>query len=94
VNLKTSLALVVLVCATATASAQAPATPAAPTHAGFVKNLRGDVKLLDANGVMRPARTGDEVSPVERVVTGPDSPHGGLMRLWKTAMRACLSLFA
>ncbi|WP_213957387.1 FecR domain-containing protein [Variovorax sp. dw_954] len=84
-NIRTGLALFALVCATATASAQTPATPAAPTpatptHAGFVKNLRGDVKLLDANGVMRAARTGDEVSPVERVVTGPDSGASVVLR--------------
>ncbi|MEJ8855957.1 FecR domain-containing protein [Variovorax robiniae] len=80
---RTSLALAALVCAAATASAQTPAAPspaAAPAHAGFVKNLRGDVKLLDANGVMRAARTGEEVSPVERVVTGPDSGASVVLR--------------
>ncbi|MEJ8847198.1 FecR family protein [Variovorax rhizosphaerae] len=77
---RTCLAVVALACAAATASAQTPVQPAAPAHAGFVKNLRGDVKLLDANGVMRPARTGEEVSPVERLVTGPDSGASVVLR--------------
>ncbi|MEJ8823942.1 FecR family protein [Variovorax humicola] len=80
------LAVATLVCATATATASAqtraaPATaPSAPTHAGIVKNVRGEVQLLDTNGTMRAARPSDEVSPVDRVRTGPDSGASVVLR--------------
>jgi hypothetical protein len=44
------------------------------------KTLRGDVQLLGADGVMRPARPGDQVSPIERVITGPESGASVVLR--------------
>ena len=59
--------------------AQSP-TPVSPEHAGFVKMVRGDVQLLNAGGVLRPARAGDEVAPIERIVTGPDAAASVVLR--------------
>jgi hypothetical protein len=62
-------------------------TPAAPVttppqleHAGFVKLVRGDVQLLSASGVLRPARPGDEVAPIGRIVTGADGAASVVLR--------------
>jgi len=66
------------------ALAQTPAAPvAAPPkveHAGFVKLVRGDVKLLNGSGVLRPAKPGDEVAPIERIVTGADGAASVVLR--------------
>ena len=58
----------------------APASSPAPEHAGFVKMVRGDVQLLSAGGVLRPARAGDEVAPIERIVTGRDAAASVVLR--------------
>lgn len=65
--------------ASMTSAAAAQTTPR-PAQAGFVKSLRGDVQLLNASGVMRTARVGDEVAPTERVVTGVDSAASLVLR--------------
>ena len=66
------------------ALAQTPAaTPSAvppAEHAGFIKMVRGDVQLLSASGVLRPARAGDEVAPIERLVTGPEAAASVVLR--------------
>ena len=62
-----------------TPTATAPGAPSAE-HAGFVKMVRGDVQLLNASGVLRPARAGDEVAPIERLVTGPDAAASVVLR--------------
>lgn len=71
------MAVAGLLCLAGNAAAQAQATAA---HAGFVKMVRGDVQLLSAGGVLRPARTGDEVAPIERIVTGPDGAASVMLR--------------
>ena len=76
---RTIAAFAALVLATATASAQG-ANLSPSEHAGFVKSVRGDVQLLSAAGVMRPARSGDEVAPIERIVTGKDSAASVVLR--------------
>ena len=63
----------------ASAQAVAPA-PSSSEHAGFMKNVRGDVQLLSAAGVMRPARSGDVVAPIERIVTGKDGAASVVLR--------------
>lgn len=66
------------------ASAQTPPTPSATLspaeHAGFVKIVRGDVQLLNASGALRPARAGDVVAPIERIVTGKDAAASLVLR--------------
>jgi hypothetical protein len=62
------------------ASVPLPAPPAAPGQAGFLKTLRGDVKLLEANGAARPAKAGDPVWPAGRIVTGPGSAASLVLR--------------
>ena len=42
--------------------------------------VRGDVQLLSASGVLRPARAGDEVAPIERIVTGPEAAASVVLR--------------
>ncbi len=70
----------------ATAQNTAPVTtmatpPAAETeHAGFVKNLQGDVQLLSPGGEARPAHAGDSLAPVDRLVTGKDSAASVVLR--------------
>ena len=63
-----------------TASAAAAQTTSPPAQAGFLKSVRGDVQLLDATGVMRTAHVGDEVAPVERILTGVDSAASLVLR--------------
>ena len=84
-----ALAGFVLAAAEASAQAQpapspsAPPPPAAtptPEHAGFVKTLRGDVQLLGANGVARPARAGEPLAPAERLVTAADAAASAVLR--------------
>ncbi|SCX73909.1 FecR domain-containing protein [Variovorax sp. EL159] len=61
------------------APAAAPAA-AADLHAGFVKSVRGNVQLLGATGTARPAKPGDALGAVDRVVTGPDSSAAVVLR--------------
>ena len=68
----------------------APSTPAAPAaatataaperQAGFVKSVRGDVKLLSAAATARNAVPGDALASVDRIVTGPDSSAAVVLR--------------
>ena len=68
----------------------APSTPAAPgpatataapeRQAGFVKSVRGDVKLLSAAAAARNAVPGDALASVDRIVTGPDSSAAVVLR--------------
>jgi hypothetical protein len=78
----TSLSGLLLAATLASAQSATPnaAVPATPEHAGFVKNVRGDVQLINANGAMRPAAAGDVVAPTERIVTGKDSGGSVILR--------------
>ena len=68
----------------------APSTPASPAaatataaperQAGFVKSVRGDVKLLSAAAAARNAVPGDALASVDRIVTGPDSSAAVVLR--------------
>lgn len=62
------------------ASVPLPPPPPAPGQAGFLKTLRGDVKLLEAGGAARPAKAGDPVLPAGRIVTGADSAASLVLR--------------
>ncbi|MBU2288836.1 MAG: hypothetical protein KKC85_20730, partial [Gammaproteobacteria bacterium] len=62
-----SIALCGFLFAAATVSAQ---TPKEAERAGTVKEVRGTVELLDAAGTLRPARAGDALAPIDRIVTG------------------------
>ncbi|MET0541011.1 MAG: FecR domain-containing protein [Variovorax sp.] len=83
-SLKIRAAMIGLSCLAGSALAQTPAAAPAvepvAAHAGFVKMVRGDVQLLSAGGVLRPARAGDEVAPIERIVTGADSAASVVLR--------------
>ncbi|MDP9898289.1 FecR family protein [Variovorax ginsengisoli] len=81
---KTCVALCVLALAGGRAWAQNAATPA--PHAGIVKAVRGDVQLLDGVGASRPARPGDALAPIDRIVTGPDAGASVVMRDGTTLM--------
>ena len=72
-----ALLLAAAVASSATAAAQ---TTLPPEHAGFLKSVRGDVQLLNATGDMRTAHVGDEVAPIERIVTGMDSAASLVLR--------------
>jgi hypothetical protein len=81
--------IVVLACAHAGAMAQtspSAATPSAPiavaghVHAGILKSVHGDVKVLGPNGSVRTASSGDTVAPIDRIVTGPDSGASVVLR--------------
>ncbi|RZI95814.1 MAG: hypothetical protein EOP78_05755 [Variovorax sp.] len=75
----TVLASLMLAATVASAQSAAPALSASE-HAGFMKNVRGDVQLLSASGVMRPAQAGDVVAPIERIVTGKDAAASVVLR--------------
>jgi hypothetical protein len=66
------------------AQAQAQAVDAAPAaaeaRAGIVKAVRGNVSRLGADGNARPARAGDAVAPIDRIVTDPDSAASLMLR--------------
>ncbi len=62
------------------APAAAPATAAPERQAGFVKSVRGDVKLLSAAAAARNAVPGDALASVDRIVTGPDSSAAVVLR--------------
>jgi hypothetical protein len=61
---------------TAPSSAKAP--PEA--HAGVLKSVRGDVRLLATDGSTRTARSGDVVASIDRIVTGADSGASVVLR--------------
>ncbi len=65
---------------TPAAPAAAPATAAPERQAGFVKSVRGDVKLLSAAATARNAVPGDALALVDRIVTGPDSSAAVVLR--------------
>jgi len=66
---------------TAPGTPAATATAAAPERqAGFVKSVRGDVKLLSAAATARNAVPGDALASVDRIVTGPDSSAAVVLR--------------
>lgn len=71
-----------LLCALSVLGGAAFAQSAAPAEqqAGTVKSVRGDVQLLGSGGVARPATPGDALSPIDRVVTGPDSAASVVLR--------------
>ncbi len=83
-RVRTWTSLCGLLLAATLASAQSASTvaaqPSLSEHAGFVKNVRGDVQLLSANGAMRPAAAGDVVAPIERIATGKDSGASVVLR--------------
>lgn len=54
--------------------------PSAEQQAGTVKSVRGDVQLLGAGDAARPAAPGDALSPIDRIVTGPDSAASVVLR--------------
>lgn len=62
------------------APAAATATAAPERQAGFVKSVRGDVKLLSAAAAARNAVPGDALASVDRIVTGPDSSAAVVLR--------------
>jgi hypothetical protein len=62
--------------ASAGALAQAPAAQ----HAGMLKAVRGSVQLLDTDGTARPARAGDAIAPIDRIVTEADSAASLVLR--------------
>jgi len=64
----------------AAATAPAPAEAAPERQAGFVKSVRGDVKLLSAAASARNAVPGDALASVDRIVTGPDSSASVVLR--------------
>ncbi|WP_219213515.1 FecR family protein [Variovorax boronicumulans] len=74
--------LLPLLCALALLSGAAFAqnTPSAEQQAGTVKSVRGDVQLLGAGDATRPAAPGDALSPIDRIVTGPDSAASVVLR--------------
>lgn len=52
----------------------------AEARAGLVKAVKGDVQLLSATGVARPAVPGDALAAVDRIVTGPASSASVVLR--------------
>lgn len=61
-------------------AAFAQSAPPAEQQAGTVKSVRGDVQLLGTGGAARPAAPGDALSPIDRIVTGPDSAASVVLR--------------
>ena len=59
-----------------------PVPAAAPlaAYAGFLKSVRGDVRLLDAGGAARPAPAGEQVQPTDRIVTGAGAAASLVLR--------------
>lgn len=80
--------IVVLACAHAGAAEQPPsaALPAAPiaaaadAHAGILKSVYGDVRVLGPDGASRPAGSGDTVTQIDRIETGADSGASVVLR--------------
>jgi len=78
---KSAVALITLAFAASGAWAQAAApVGGAQDHAGFVKAVRGTAQLLAADGVARPAKAGDRVGQVDRIVTEADSAVSLVLR--------------
>ncbi|MDM0105208.1 FecR domain-containing protein [Variovorax sp. J22R24] len=64
-----------------TAPAVASETAAtSEARAGTLKSVRGDVRLLSADGAARAAGPGDAVAPIDRIVTGADSGASVVLR--------------
>ena len=79
----TALCGLVLVCVTTNTPAQTITTAAKPqpeAHAGILKSVRGDVRLLAPDGSTRIGKSGDAVAPIDRIVTGPDSGTSVVLR--------------
>jgi hypothetical protein len=74
--------ILTVLCALTLCSSAALAQTAVPAEqqAGIVKSVRGDVQLLGADGTPRAAAPGDALSPIDRVVTGPDSAASVVLR--------------
>ena len=49
-------------------------------HAGFLKSVKGDVSFASLTGEWRPARSGDPITPTDRLVTGKDSGASAVLR--------------
>lgn len=71
-----------LLCVFAFCGGAALAQTATPPElqAGIIKSVRGDVQLLSASGVQRPAGAGDALMPIDRLLTGPDSAASVVLR--------------
>lgn len=71
-----------LTSAGALAQTQTQASTATPAEerAGIVKSVRGNVQLLSIGGSARPARAGDAVAPIDRIVTEADSAASVVLR--------------
>lgn len=61
------------------AESAAPATQA-EERAGTVKSVQGNVQLLSIGGKARPARAGDAVAPIDRLITEADSAASVVLR--------------
>lgn len=61
------------------AAAASTPTPA-PTHAGFVKSVRGAVQLRSVDGSLRAARSGDPMAATDQVVTDAASAASIVLR--------------
>ena len=57
-------------------AADAPSEP----HAGLIKAVRGEVRLLDAQGAGTPASVGEAVNAQQRIVTGVQSGASVVLR--------------
>lgn len=63
-----------------TAAAPSPQEMSAAGRAGFLKTVSGDVRIVDAAGASRPARSGDSVAATEQVVTAAGAGAGLVLR--------------
>lgn len=81
-NKRVAIALTGLILFSTCALAQMPAASNAvgEQRAGTMKSVRGDVRLLSSDGAARPARPGDAVGPIDRIVTGGDSAASVVLR--------------
>jgi hypothetical protein len=80
-NIAQVLCGLVLAGAGASTPAQtAPAKAQPEAHAGVLKSVRGDVRLLATDGSTRTAQSGDVVAPIDRIVTGADSGASVVLR--------------
>ena len=77
---KTVLVLFTLAIGAGSVLAQTPAPAAGDEPAGFVKSVRGNVQLLGPGGPERPARAGDGIGQVDRIVTAADSAASVVLR--------------
>lgn len=84
-KLRVAMTLCGLAVAGAGALAQSPASSgtaaiAAPAPAGILKSVRGNVRLLGADGAERTAYAGDAVAPIDRITTEADSAASMVLR--------------